>query len=360
MRAVLGILCGAALALVGPLAGLLAWHAETRAGRAAGLTAFALAAWPGAWMLARRTSRRVPGVLAAVACGGLAVVLADAPSGTPAPGAAVRSEFLGQPGFARYSPFNLVPEIDQVRLGAAIAPDFAARVDPSKSGRILDLTMPLYRAIQADPDYRAIGSAMDGAFADLFGLPFDRGHYFAYVPRASSRLPVLLFLHGSGGNFVSYLKCWQQLADREGIAVVCPSFGFGRWSRAGGVAAIDRVLAHLAADPALDLDRVVLAGLSSGAAGAARVAAAHPGRFRALVLISPVLAEPDLSAGQVPLTVIHGDADEVIPPEHVAAACARLAAAGVRLRRVVVPGEDHFLLFGARERVFAEVAPLFR
>src|SRR5581483_7696469 len=238
---------------------------ETAAGRAAaGLTLAVLVA-SGA-LLAGPARRKGAAAAAALALALGAYLAGRAPDGRAPAGAALRARVLSG-SYPRLSPFNVVPEIDQVRLGAMLTPGLFARIDPGKSERILALTMPLYRAMEADADYRAIGSAMPFAFADLAGAGFPE-HYWAYRPPAPGRVPVLLFLHGAGGNFKSYLRFWQELADREQVAVVCPSHGFGGWGRPDGLALVEHVLADLAADPGLDLSRVVLAGLSNGGIGA--------------------------------------------------------------------------------------------
>lgn len=371
LRALVWTAYGALLALGLPPALILAWVAETAPGRAAAGLCLALAAWPlalhrrmggacAAWPrpYLRLLSAGLP--LAALALG--AFVLWSAPDGTPPAGSTLRSR-RSSGTYAWWSPFNLVPELDQVKLGAVLAPDLFARIDRGKTRRILDLTVPLYRAMEADPAYRAAGSAMHLAFRDVFLHGDAAGHYFAYVPPGRHR--VLLFLHGSGGNFKSYCWFWQQYAESRRIAVICPSYGFGDWGRAEAQGSLDRLLEQLDRDPALDTSDVTLAGLSSGGRGASLLAARHPGRFRALALFSPVMDAAVLEDSSFcklwsgrKVLVMHGDADEVIPAAYVAGASDRLLRSGVRVNRVELPGEDHFLLFSARDRVHAEMDAL--
>lgn len=170
------------------------------------------------------------------------------------------------------------------------------------------------RAVAAPPRKSAApGSSIHGIAATLAGSR----QYALYRPpalRRGERLPLLVMLHGCRQDatgfaqatrmnriaakarcFVLYPEqsrianpqaCWNWYDHRTGrgqaeVAIVC--------------AAIDQVVATQAIDPG----RIAIAGLSAGASLAARVAAQHPARFKAVVMhsgIAPTAAHSPATA----------------------------------------------------------------
>ncbi len=206
---------------------------------------------------------------------------------------------------------------------------------------------------------RTAAGAGDWASGIAFGAAGAR-RYRLYKPpgaQRSSRLPLLVMLHGCGQDAASFARSTRlhRLAAREGFFILYPeqdrlanSHGCWNWfdtrsGRAYGeaaaiVAAIDQVCALYAADPA----RVALAGLSAGASMAALLATRHPGRFKAVAMhsgIAPGTAHSSATAlgamrgrrepvprpvvaGAVlpPLLVLHGSADRTVAPSNGRAA----------------------------------------
>ena len=115
--------------------------------------------------------------------------------------ARVRNCYLsGHGAFSRYSPGNVVPEIDQLKVGINL---FRLRnVNGAEAARLRSLLFPLYEEMDKDADFRALGAAMGAAYRDLLHLGGRTGHYYVSVPEAAGgqRLPCLVFLHGLGGN----------------------------------------------------------------------------------------------------------------------------------------------------------------
>lgn len=362
---VLGLGYGA-LALVPTVASaILVVAAETGRGRLFGVTALVLLALPVPVVraLVQRTRRRV---LTAGAAAGVFVALfvalcAASPDGRPLPGSPLRSEFLADARYRRFAIAALLPEIDQVKLGTYLVPAIDPLIDVAAGRRIRDMTMRHYRAMEADPELAALGTVMPYVFEDR-----DAGHLFAYAPphAATERLPMVLFLHGSGGNFKAYFHLWRRFADDAHVIVVCPSFGFGNWSEPGGVEAVERARAWGVTNLGADERRILLVGLSNGGTGVTRAAAATPGAYRGLVFLSGVIEDyvllgPDRRAGSVelpwPILVIHGRQDDRIPLADVTRSIALLKSRGATVDEWLVDGEDHFLFFERDVEVLARV-----
>lgn len=83
----------------------------------------------------------------------------------------------------------LLPEIDQFRLGYKLVPLVDALMTFKQSSALSAMTGEIYKEVEADKDFHALGSVMPDAYSDLWGRIFDHGHYFLYVPPALSKLP---------------------------------------------------------------------------------------------------------------------------------------------------------------------------
>jgi pimeloyl-ACP methyl ester carboxylesterase len=210
----------------------------------------------------------------------------------------------------------------------------------------------------------AVGSVMGCAYADAFGLRCGHKHLFAYVPehKPGQKLPVILFLHGSVGNFKVYMWTWKRFADAHQVAIVAPSFGFGNWNQPGGMEAIDAAYDFCVHHAELDASRVILAGLSNGGIGVSRAFCRSPERYRGLIYLSAVM-EPAVMASPAfqqacegkRVLVIHGDQDERIPLKYVQEPVAGLAGKA-QVEMKVYPGEDHFLFLSKRDEFLGDVA----
>jgi pimeloyl-ACP methyl ester carboxylesterase len=352
--------------VVGLSVGLLLCS-ETWRGKAAILASSSIALSPLVGVYGVRRSRRALflslwGVLIIL---NLTFVLTSAPDGKSRPESRVANCFVGGDWpFPRYSLANLVPEIEQIKMGTALVPYADSLIDRAQARRIAEITLPIYRQMERDPDFRGLGSVMGWAYAELWGGQFDYGHYYLYLPETApgKKVPALIFLHGSAGNFKAYLWVWSQLGEERHMAVICPSFGFGNWYRAGGTEAIDAVVTHALTTLPIDLTHLYLVGLSNGGTGVSRAAVATPDRYRGLVYISPILEEeivlaPDFVEAwrERPLLVVHGDRDRRIPVEYVRERVRGLTEAGVDVTYREYADEDHFLLFSQPDAVLSVV-----
>ncbi len=122
------------------------------------------------------------------------------------------------------------------------------------------------------------------------------------------------------------------------------------------MAALDATLREYRVDDA----RVYLTGLSLGGNGSWYLAYKHPDRFAALVVVCGFLDAfpgfprfipessadpyPALAAGvaSIPVWIVHGDSDDIVPVEESRRMAAALEQAGAEVRYDELPGVDHF------------------
>jgi polyhydroxybutyrate depolymerase len=173
--------------------------------------------------------------------------------------------------------------------------------------------------------------AAASAMADVreVALPDGRS-YIVALPARADGAPMILALHGGGGNpdQLARNSGLSRPANAAGYAVVYPA-GSGRgrlltWNagnccayaaRAGidDVAFLDAVVADAARRFGLDTHRVYLTGMSNGSMMAERYAALRPERVRAVAGVAGTMDVSTPIRGTVPLLHIHGTADASVP-----------------------------------------------
>lgn len=234
MLCVLALAYGVAALIPTVCAGILLIVAETGRGHAYAVAGLCVVAMPplAVRALVHRGRARVAavGTCAALSAGLVVGLYAASPDGRPLAGSPLRSEFLATARYRRFAVAALLPEIDQVKLGTYVAPAFDPIIDVRQARHVRDVAMRHYRPMEADPEFAALGTVMPDAYEDR-----DAAHLYAYAPPhpVGRRLPAVVFLHGSAGNFKVYFYIWKRFADEEGVIVVCPSFGFGNWDEPG-------------------------------------------------------------------------------------------------------------------------------
>ena len=292
-------------------------------------------------------------------------IFAAAPDGQSSSDSSVSHQFTSLTIFPRYNFANLIPEEEQFNLGWRIMPFIDPLLTLQQSRRAAVHALTLYDEMAQDPDFIRLGNVMGWAYDELLGRPFNFGHYYLYIPKNQSNrpLPAIVFLHGSAGNFKSYLWLWSKLAEQEGFAIIAPSFGFGNWRQEGGVSAVLNALNHANTLTNLDPDRIYLAGLSNGGLGVSLTANAAPERFRGLIFISPVFAteivdrQPFLNTWQnKPILLVTGEQDKRIPIAYIRQQLTIWQEHNFSLTTALYANEDHFLLFTQANSVLGDIS----
>jgi len=157
--------------------------------------------------------------------------------------------------------------------------------------------------------------------------------FHLYVPpggRSCDPCPVLVLLHGRYGSAARIQKetGLATLAGRAGLAVVVPEGVKRSWADGRGLSPADRlgirdtVFLGRVLDMLQDLlpgkvGEVFLAGHSNGGFMAQSLAVEFPGRFAALGIVAAALSHEQAARlrpeAAVPILVMHGTADPVIP-----------------------------------------------
>jgi len=116
---------------------------------------------------------------------------------------------------------------------------------------------------------------------------------FAYVPATiTGSAPLIVVLHGAGGDARYFLDQFKHDADRRGAILLSVQSSGRTWAQRkpkddeADVANIKAAIAELAKAP-IDRGRTTVMGFSDGASYALSIGMAYPGLFRTIVAFSP-------------------------------------------------------------------------
>ncbi|GGI15766.1 alpha/beta hydrolase family esterase [Oxalicibacterium faecigallinarum] len=144
-----------------------------------------------------------------------------------------------------------------------------------------------------------------------------------------SSAPLIIVLHGGGGNGDSMIQRWRAKAMREGLIIAAPN-GAGRTARmgtwnAGGccgeamsshhedVAFVADVVADVKRIAAVDPSRIYVTGMSNGGMLTHRVAIALSDQLAgAAVVAGAMFGDEPSPRSPVPILIMHGMADSIV------------------------------------------------
>jgi len=187
----------------------------------------------------------------------------------------------------------------------------------------------------------------------LDGSPQD---YRLYIPsghQPGQPIPLVVALHGSGGNENSFFDDTAHYPARDGlkaaaeqynVLAVCPSARGNTNYRGLGAVAVFRVIAEVQRLYRVDPDRIYLTGHSMGGTGATDLALHHPGVFAA---VAPIAAARSIrwvaaNAQHTPFWWIGGERDQAYYKLGVAVGYERMRQLGYPARLTELAGEDHY------------------
>ncbi|MDT0275230.1 alpha/beta hydrolase [Blastococcus goldschmidtiae] len=133
--------------------------------------------------------------------------------------------------------------------------------------------------------------------------------------------PLVLSLHGAGGEAEGGLALLRPLAEEHALVVVAPASRGSTWDAVAGdygvdVELVDRALTAAFAAVAVDPRRVAVAGFSDGASYALGLGLANGALFGDVLAFSPGFVPPGAPrSGRPRVFVSHGTADDVLPIE---------------------------------------------
>lgn len=168
---------------------------------------------------------------------------------------------------------------------------------------------------------------------------------------AGEPVPLILALHYAGHGTDYYGRTMlEQLIQPAlhdlGAFIVAPDCPSSSWCDPPSEKFIFDLLDFVINRYPVDIGRVLVMGYSMGGNGAWCLAARHPERFSAAVVISGWPPEElDLAEWRMPIYIIHSRDDEFIPIELTQIAAKKLAEKGGEIEFDTVEGITHFEVY---------------
>ena len=168
----------------------------------------------------------------------------------------------------------------------------------------------------------------------------------SYRETGTDRVPVLLFLHGSGGNGedLDLLRHEWVIQYREAhpdfpfllILPQCPSnASWNPWT-------LSYLLDEIDKQYRVDADRIYVTGASMGGYGTWSLATLTPERFAAAAPVCGIGDQQDVARlKDLPIWAFHGENDYTVPVGPDRAMVAALQRLGARVKMTVYPGVGH-------------------
>ncbi len=147
------------------------------------------------------------------------------------------------------------------------------------------------------------------------------GDHLLYVPegyRAAHPAPMVVLLHGAGGDARATLELLRGPADTTGAVLLAPTSHEYTWDVIVGgygpdVKAIDRALQEAFSRYAVDPARLAVGGFSDGASYALSLGINNGDLFTDVFAFSPGFMAPSVMVGTPRFFVSHGTRDGVLP-----------------------------------------------
>lgn len=242
---------------------------------------------------------------------------------------------------SRLTPSRILPEEDQLARGYALMIVLDPLLTIQQAALLRRLTADVYAEMNSDAQFRALPTQLGRLYQNMLlpGTTAENG--FVYVPESVARdrrAPVLVFLHGSGGNFKGYFWILSRVAEEIHSVLIAPSFGFGNWRSPDTEATIEAALTQVQSLADLDLSRITILGLSSGGLGVCQAISAAPDQWNSAIMLSPVFDEDALARlntgnlKNLSILVMSGADDDRVPLAYVRSSSERLRKLGADVR----------------------------
>jgi phospholipase/carboxylesterase len=170
-----------------------------------------------------------------------------------------------------------------------------------------------------------------GPHALDLGQGRDGALYVPTTAEPSRPAPLVVALHGAGGQATRMLDPFLETADARGYIVLAPDSRGRTWDVILGgygadVAFLDRALAQTFERQAIDPQRIAVAGFSDGASYALSIGIINGALFSDILAFSPGFMAPTDQSDSTRVFISHGVHDGVLPID----ACSRRLASKLR------------------------------
>ena len=229
-----------------------------------------------------------------------------------------------------------------------------------KTGYLIKTNYITVTTSSSNPGSGGTGGAK-GAYTDTITVSGKTRTYLVYCPNSvQDPAPLLVFFHGMGGSYIDGYYCWANTANSRGFVLVCPQAqninGTIMWDFDLGddLKLVDALVAKIESLYNIALKREYLSGFSNGALYSIYVGIKRSEKFAALQSHSGgyVSGMPTDAARKIPIYLVHGEADTVVPISYSEAAYNVYTSKGHEVKFDRIPGLGHQWYFPKNDEVW--------
>ncbi|MBZ0110769.1 MAG: dienelactone hydrolase family protein [Candidatus Scalindua rubra] len=186
-----------------------------------------------------------------------------------------------------------------------------------------------------------------GIYRKLAPVGERKGEYFLYVPTSytpKKQWPAIVALHGVGESGYNQIRLWlSALHHNDEYIIIAPTYGSGLWWKEEAEQMVNSVINDVLKSFPINTNRMYLTGFSSGGHAAWYFAIRYPWLFAAINPIAGECPLPSLMSNlmHVPVYILHGVRDSVIPVEAARDAYARLQKLNYFVQYKELPEQTH-------------------
>lgn len=237
-----------------------------------------------------------------------------------------------------------LPEGTQIAMALTLFPKRLGLTD-QQAATLRDGFAEVYARIAEDPGFAGVTSVLKEGFDDD---PNRDAHYFVYIPgEVTEHTRTLVFLHGSGGNFL--FSVWLLKEMFPDSVIIFPTWGTS-W-RYGNVEFIDAACKDAATRSYVMIDRRWLMGLSAGGPAGFRALIESGETYQGYICLAsaPESDQIDKLATNKPILMLAGIKDGRFPIRSVRECFERMKPQNPNLELVEM-NADHFFLLTQRNK----------
>jgi predicted esterase len=254
---------------------------------------------------------------------------------------------------------SMFPESLQVELGGkmlSLRPDL---ISVDENSELMALADPIYTELEGKPAWSNLPNSLAVTYEDTIHLNPKPDQYFVYMPNKFDG-NVIIFTHGYGGNFKSYLYLLSFVAEDTNSVIIAPTYEAGVWDKQG-IEFIDESIDDALIKYNVQPTEYIYVGLSNGGLPMADFISNTKFKFSKVVALSTYLDDSELQqpafkdkAKSIAFLYLYGNNDQRIGFDSSLATINSLNSEGFNFTSKELEG-DHFILFSQREKVLNEI-----
>src|SRR5258708_426862 len=157
---------------------------------------------------------------------------------------------------------SIFPESLQVVLGAKVLNLRTDIVSKDENDEAIKLIKPIYNELEANTSWAELPTSLGITYEKIMHLNLSQQQYFVYLPKKYNG-NLILFVHGLGGNFKSYIYLLSKVAEDTGSVIVAPTYKMGVWDEEG-IKLLDSSISDFENKFNIKPTRYVYIGISNG------------------------------------------------------------------------------------------------